>query len=130
VQQPPQSLIHFFGLIAWGDFGPLTMYRSARRRVVAYQKAPPDKPPTAWQIAQRERFKDAALTWKTFTPYLKPNWERAAKRLSLKVTGYNLWVYYKLKNAEAYIRTLERQSKLRLLPPTPTPSSSSSSSSG
>ena len=133
MQQPAKNLIHLFGFVAWGDFGPLTMYRSARGRIVAYPKSPPTKPPTPWQISQREAFRAAARLWAIFAPSLKPNWERAAKRLSLKCTGYNLFLFFILKEGEAYIRTLERQSALQLLPqapPPPTSSSSSSSSSG
>ena len=131
MQQPPKHLIHFFGLIAWGDWGPLTMYRSQRGLVVAYPKAPPTKPPTPYQQSQRNRFRAAADAWQYFPAYLKPNWERAARRLSLKVTGYNLFVFYHLFTATAYIRTIEHQSRLQLLPiEPPTYPSSSSSSSG
>ena len=128
MQQHARNLIHLFGFVAWGDFGPLTIYTSARHRVVAYPRAPPTSPPTPWQTSQRARFSAAAAAWKIFVPSLKPNWEKAARRLSLKVTGYDLFVYYHLSQDRLAIATVERQSKLQLLP-LAAPSSSSSSSS-
>jgi hypothetical protein len=128
MQQSSTRLLSLLGTVAWGDLGPLTLYRSTRGRIVVYAKTWPEKPPSPWQASQRERFRLAAHFWRTWASPLKPNWERAARRLSLSVTGFDLWMYYSLRADRAAIATIEHQSGLQLLPLV-SPSSSSSSSS-
>jgi len=96
-QQPPKNLFTLFGLHIGGDFGPFTFYKSKRRRLVFFKKAPPDKPPSEKQIAQRNRFRLVAAAWSTLTPYQRAQWTIAARRASLCMTGYDLFVHFKLK---------------------------------
>lgn len=127
--QSRDRYLRLIGLLTWGDLGPLTIYRSRRNRLVAYPKAPPDKPPSPSQTAWRNALRTAAAAWHTFSPTYKPNWDRACRRLSLPITGYNLFIAWQIRPDRSVIATIERQSGLALLPPTPPAASSSSSSS-
>jgi hypothetical protein len=43
------------------------------------------------------------------------NWEQAAKKAGLKITGYNLFTYWQLTHDRPTIRTVERQSGIPLV---------------
>jgi hypothetical protein len=77
--------------------------------VVWYVKAPPTTPPTDNQIAQQNAFRYAAAAWNAFAPEERAQWEAAAKRACLRITGYDLCTYYFLTEDNAAIETVERQ---------------------
>lgn len=110
-----QPFYTFLGLIQSGDLAGLTTYvTERRRRAVFFPLAPPTKPPTADQIAQRSAFKAAIDAWNALPPADKSNWERAAKRLSLGLTGFNAFTHFHLKPDPIAVDTLRRQSKIAL----------------
>lgn len=115
-----RSAVHKFlpilGLRPTGDLGPFTIYTKPDRVRVAFIKAPPTKPPTERQIAQRDQFRAAAIAWKALAQADRNNWHTVCRYLSLYLHGYNLFVYWFLSHDDASIRTVERQSGIDLLP--------------
>lgn len=110
------SLLTIVGLTPSGDLGPLTGYTSKRGKPVWFQKAPPKSPPTGWQRQQRNKFRVIAILWQTLQPQQRLDWEAAALKANLNVTGYNLFVWYQHTLEDATINTVERQSGITLLP--------------
>lgn len=128
--QQLRNLLSFLGHITWGDLGPLTIYRNKRGRMVAFTKAPPLSPPSDRQIANRDLWRCAAEAWSRQDRDRQKRWERASKRQSLCITGYNLWIYWYTTCDHEAIRTLEQQTGLDLLPAWIPPHCQISSSSG
>lgn len=112
-----RQLHKFLGWNTQGDLGPYTFYTDKRRNLVFFLKAPPEKPASYFQTIIRQKLSDAAHIWNHFPAATKANWEAATKRLSLKLTGYNLYTFYHMTGERHVIRTIERQSALQLLPP-------------
>lgn len=125
-KQIPEKIFAYVGIVAWGDIGPITMYRSQRGKIIWFSKTWPDKPASLLQQAQRDRMAIAADLWQLLTQERKAQWELATKRASLCMNGYQLWQHWRLTQDESAIRTLERQTNTILLP-IPLPESSSSS---
>jgi len=115
-KQPQQRLFTYLGLVTWGDFGALTMYRRPDRRLVIFEKTWPDKPPSVPQILQREAFARAAATWNALTRAQRRNWSTAAARASLCATGFNLYAHWFLTGDNPAIRTIERHTHTHLIP--------------
>lgn len=103
-----------FGFAPTGDCGPFTYYRKSRGTIVFFPRSPPKEPPTDRQIAQRNRFRAAAIAWRLLDPQCRRNWEQATKLLSLKLNGFNLFVWYYTKGDDQTLATIERQSGLDL----------------
>jgi hypothetical protein len=114
-QQPQQRLFSLFGIVIWGDFGPFTIYRSRYKNIVFFPKTYPKKPPSEAQAAQRERFKNALTRWNQLQKHQKTQWNLAARRAYLCMTGYNLWQYHELTKRTDIIRTIERNTRTHLL---------------
>lgn len=113
--QPPENLFHLFGLVAWGDIAEVTMYKSKRGKVVTFHKSYPEGPPSVNQQWQRARFTAASAGWVALPAALKQTWELATKRLSLPMTGYDLWMSWQLKPDLEAMKTIQRHSNLTLL---------------
>lgn len=111
---PPFSL---WGIVISGDFGDLSMFRGHQCQVIVYAKTWPDRPPSAEQLAHRALYKAAADAWRLLTPDAREQWHLAARRASLTMHGYNLWLHWKLTGDDQTIATLERQTNTTLLPP-------------
>lgn len=109
-------LLRFLGMRPTGDLGPLTIYTNKRGRMVAFPKAPPEKPASLFQTAQRNRFRAAGTLWRTLTEDQKHEWQAAADIAGLYCTGYNLFLYYVLTRDDSTIRTIEHQTGRTLLP--------------
>lgn len=104
------------GFTLQGDIGPYTMYRSARRKLVIFPKAPPHKPASRLQLWHRMKWTAAARCWKNLCAPHRARWSLAAQRLRLNVSGYNLFLWYCCRKDDALILTIERQTGLDLLP--------------
>lgn len=100
------------GWNATGDLGGLTFYTSKRKKLTYFPKAPPTTPPNYWQLRNHHRFRLAATTWKHSGQQNRDRWELATKRLSLRLTGYNLWVHYITTHDVDTIETIFRQAKI------------------
>ena len=107
----PLSLL---GTWVQGDLGPLTIYTNRFGKKVAYEKAPPTRPPTERQRTQRTRFSTAQRNWSILSLEEKSQLELACTRASLCLTGQNLYIIVALKNHQTAYRTLERQTKTTL----------------
>lgn len=99
-----------------GDLGPLTGYTSKRGIGVWYLKAPPKEPPTGYQTHYRNLFRLVAEAWQSLPEAKRTDWLDAARRASLRITGYNLFLWYYHTRDIACIRTIEHQSGLKLIP--------------
>lgn len=111
-----QDLLSFLGLITWGDIGPLTCYRNKHGKIVWYAKAPPTCPASPAQTIYRDKWRAAAVAWNALGPDLRARWELASKRASLRITGYNLWIYFSTTGDADAVRTVEGITGLALLP--------------
>lgn len=109
------KLFSFFGWNPTGDFGPWTFYTAKSKKPVMFIKAPPTKPATHRQDFQRFTFKYIARLWNLLTQQERTNWETASKRARLRMTGYNLFLWYKSGGNTKVIHTIERQAAVKLL---------------
>jgi len=112
---PPKSR-KWVGFNATGDLGPFTIYTSRRAGTVWFIKAPPLEPPSYFQTRCRNRFRQAAKAWQFQTQEQRDAWNTACRRLNLIVNGYTLWIFWQLRRNRPAIRTIERQSGIKLLP--------------
>jgi len=110
------SLLSMLGLNATGDLGPLSIYKSQRHKLVFYPRVPALNPPSALQKVNRSKWRIAAMQWTGLPEATRQLWETASKRACLKVTGYNLWIYYATTLDRRTIQTIENQSGIDLLP--------------
>lgn len=115
-KQPLRALFSIFGFVIWGDFGPLTMYRNKKARVVAFAKTWPHKPASPAQVIQRAKMSEAAAAWQTLTPAEQYQWNLATRRASLCCHGFDLFTHWHMTGDTTAIRTLERQTRTTLLP--------------
>lgn len=97
-----------------GDVGGYTVYTDRFGRKTVFPKSPPEKPPTTAQLAQRARFAAAQSAWSQLSASEKANLEAACRRLSLSLTGQNLFMKASLMNMDSALRTVERQSGITL----------------
>jgi len=107
----PLSLM---GLVIYGDLGPLTMYKSGRGKIVTFLKTWPDRPASYYQVLDRGRFAAAAYSWTQLPTDEKADWNLAARRASLCMTGFNLYMYCWLAPDNSSIRTIARQTHTTL----------------
>lgn len=114
---PPATISRLLGWRPTGDLGPWTWYTRVNGTVVWFLRAPPTCPPSESQTAQRNVFRQAAAAWSLLPEASKRNWELATRRLSLRLTGYNLWVWYQTTNDYQALQTIQRHSGLQLIPP-------------
>ena len=106
----------FFGLRISGDVGGLTAYTDRYGRNVFYKAAVPQKPPSALQILQRDRFRKAMRSWAKLTVAERTDYRTACDDLSFCMLGHNLWILLCLRHDDELWETLCQQShrKLRL----------------
>ena len=114
--QPKERLMSYCGLIAWGDVGDLTIYRSRQKRMIVFTKTWPKKPPSDDQVTQRAKMTAAAVAWQALTPAGRAQWELASKRASLCMNGYQLFQHWQLTGDTKAMETLERQTRTDLVP--------------
>lgn len=97
------------GWYVTGDLGPYTIYTNARGKIVWFPRSPPLMPPTIHQTQQRQNFKLAAQAWRSFDAATRAAWERVARRTSMQMTGYNLFVWRSTHTDITPILTAARQ---------------------
>lgn len=91
------NLLSLLGLVAWGDFGPTTIFKTQKGKNVQYAKTWPEKPPTLHSAASRVRFAMAAEAWKNLHHKQQEIWVRCTKINSLTMCGIALYMSLKLK---------------------------------
>ena len=114
--QPPDKLFPLLGLISWGDLGKITIYRSKRGKLVWLIKTWPKKPPSPTQVIQRAKYAVAAKAWTDLTPAQRQQWHLAARRASLTMHGYHLFISHQTVRDDACIKTIQRQTRTNLIP--------------
>ncbi len=110
------QLLRFLGMNTQGDLGPWTFYTGRRQQLIFFVKAPPLEPPSQMQITRRNAFRLNAYVWRSLTQSAREDWERASKLAHLKITGLNLFTFWNLTKDDAAIQTVERLSRLALIP--------------
>jgi len=110
------SFVRFFGFNTQGDLGPYTFYTDKRKGLVFFLRAPPLQPPSKLQTTVRNNIRLAAMSWKSLNQSHRDRWELASKKAHLKITGYNLFVFWTIKHDDACIHTIERLTNLNLIP--------------
>lgn len=110
------SIWQFLGFRATGDLGPFTFYTTQRNQTVFFPKAPPLNPPSYLQTVQRNRFRLAATTWKALPESERRNWERITQTAKLTINGYNLFVWYLLRNGEDTCQKFADRYNIQLFP--------------
>lgn len=115
MRQAGLDLFKMMTLGASGDLGPFTIYTSKRKSIVAYLKSPPKEAPTPLQVHRRNQFRLCGFAWDRLGWQKKADWRHAASRAGLRITGYNLFVYYHTTRDITTIRTIERQSRISLV---------------
>lgn len=112
------KLLSILGLRVQGDIGPWTTYTNRRGRFVWYLHSPPKKPFTRRQLHQQNKLRIIARLWATLSATDRWNWNLAANRANLRITGFNLFCYSYLKRDPSFAATIERATKITLhLPP-------------
>lgn len=100
------KLFTYMGFRLSGDLGKYTMYTYCRRRPVFFLKSPPLTPATAAQIRQRNRFRIVGYYWRSLGPVRQALWQQLAFRARLNITGYNLFLYFAIKQDYVYLKLL------------------------
>jgi hypothetical protein len=107
--------LNFFGVRIQGDIGTITCYRSSRRGLVWFPKAPPTCPPSDLQADQRDKWKDIIEDWTELTDAARAAWSLIVERASLSLTGFNLYIWWRCSQDDAIINTLERQTGITVI---------------
>lgn len=108
------SVINLLGLWISGDIGEYSIYTDRYGRKVWYYYTPPAKPPTPAQVRCRARFAEAHRTWKALSDDQKKALEDCSRKLSLTITGKNIWMSAAMRGRESQYLTLQRQSGIEL----------------
>ena len=108
------SVINLIGLWISGDIGEYSCYTDRYGRKVFYYYTPPAKPPSPAQVRCRARFAESHRTWKSLTDLEKLALEDCSRKLSLRITGKNIWMSASLTHRDSQYLTLQRQSGITL----------------
>lgn len=97
-----------------GDLGGVTCYTDRKHRVTVYPIAPPKEPASASQASLRGRFAAAQQAWKNLSDNEKQNLEAACRTASLRLTGQNLYISAAMKDMNANVQAIARQTGIPL----------------
>ena len=112
--QQDNKILALIGFNCTGDMGPYTFYRSSKGQLVFFPRAPALNPPTMTQRVIRQRFVTAGALWRGLTDANQADWLRATVLAKLRITGYNLWLYWCMTSDRGAIAYVERVSGLTL----------------
>jgi len=117
MKQGTTRLFHLMGMVAWGDIGPFTMYKNKNGKVVVFLKTIPGKPASELQTHYRNRFAAGCILWQMLSPSERDDWNLATSRLSIPLTGHNLFLSFILRPDDQALATINRQSGIDLANP-------------
>lgn len=80
-------ILSLLGLVAWGDLGGTTIYKSHRGKVVAFAKTFPFRPPTLYQAVARVKFAMANERWRNLGNEQKKTYVFYTKTCNLPMCG-------------------------------------------
>jgi hypothetical protein len=113
-----RAMFSFIGLAISGDVGDFTMWRTRRGRLVMYPRTVPGKVPSIGQQNHRQHFRESLGRWRLLSPQQRAAYEDVSLRLSLPMTGHNLWIRWTFAGSLAEAQTLQRLAGVVLsLPP-------------
>lgn len=102
----PASML---GLVVSGDLAGQTIYTDRHGRKTFFVQAPPLKPPSPMQLAQRARFRVALENWALASTSDRSGYEAISLAAGLCMTGLNLWIHVSLQGSLQFLATLQRQ---------------------
>jgi len=108
-----------FGLIVSGDVGDYTIYTDRFGKKVTFPKSPPKEPPTQLQVDLRARFKAAQQNYMALSDGDKADWEAMVCKVSLCMTGQNLFISVSMRRSYGVLDTIMKQSGISVTPPPP-----------
>lgn len=111
----PTSVLQFMGLSIQGDIDGITCYRSARHGVIWFPKAPPTKPASPLQLAQRVKWRRILDDWLALSDAVRRNWMLITERATLSLHGLNLYIWWRCAEDDSIIETLQRQTGITVL---------------
>ena len=106
--------LNLLGINMQGDFGPWTCYKRVNQRLVYFAQAPPKTAPSAWQIANRAKWKQYARLWSAIGEEGRKAWHDCAALLNLHVTGWNLFIWHLSKQDQVAIDRIQEQTGITL----------------
>lgn len=115
MHEPSKNTLSLLGFNPTGDLGPLTAYTSQRSKAVWFPKTNPLSPPSPMQQKMRNLYRLYAAAWRALSPTERNAWSTAARQAALRITGFNLWVWYQRFQDTPTIRTIERISGITLI---------------
>jgi hypothetical protein len=107
-------LISTLGFRPTGDIGGYTFYSRGAKRTVFFAKAPPTKPASYLQRANRYRMAAIAAAWRNAPEQVRNAWRQLAKRTRLKITPYDLFQHHYTRPQDLVIPTLLRQARMTM----------------
>ena len=114
-QQRLEDLFCILGLHLGGDIAALTFYRNKRGKLTFFDKAPPLTPPTDLQTHERNKFRLNAIHWNNLSNSEQAQYELAARRSSICMTGFNLFTHFNLIADPDAKKTISRQTRTSLV---------------
>lgn len=109
------SYLCFLGLRIQGDLDGITCYRSKGGGIIWFPRAPPTKPPSELQEAQRAKWKQILLDWLDLPAATRLAWMHLALRAHLRIHGLNLYIWWRCSQDDRIIQTLQRQTGITVL---------------
>lgn len=109
------SYLCFLGLRIQGDLDGITCYRSSRKGIVWYPRAPPTVPPSDLQADQMDKWKDQLEDWTELPDATRLAWMQLASTAHLRIHGLNLYLWWRSSYDDAAIHTLERQTGITVI---------------
>lgn len=103
-----------FGLFPTGDWSLWTIYTTKRHKVVSFLRSPPTEPPSPAQLRQRNRWTAIAHQWSSLGRQGQDPWKLAAARAHLRITAFNLYLYYHSTGDLPCLATIATQSHVPL----------------
>jgi len=110
---PPWNLL---GLRISGDVGDVTLYKNKNGKTVVFPKDRRQDKQSQRRIDQQARFTTAQANWSALTSTEKLALEDMTKKLSIAMTGQNVYISCQLRNDIGGYSTLEDQSGITLPP--------------
>jgi len=102
------SIFQFLGTTTNGDMGPWTFYKSRRGKLVIFPKTWPKDPATYHQKLNRDKFRHAAVRWRSLSPAQRDDWKNLARKANLTISGYNLFLHYICGKGTGTVETCQR----------------------
>jgi hypothetical protein len=98
------------GLYPSGDLGLFTYYCTKKRKCVRFLRTSPKDPPSPAQIRQRALWTGIAHQWTSLGVQGQEPWRRAAAGARIRITAFNLYIYYHARNDLPCLNTIANQS--------------------